>query len=190
MTGTTLLILGASFLGSTVFVIVIVLCVWSCQMSRQLSDFNEANTAEQIIVWRLDGEEWKRYLDYIHGPDRQWKDLAPLSCFCCRRASYDRLLDRQYGHIILYKNGFIIDELHLVSFRLYSLQGIEYLSTDQNPPSFGLRMHTFLHAGKNSRNVYFDLFAPSSVTQEQVLAIARSYNTGLSGFDRLNTILP
>ncbi|CAF3562538.1 unnamed protein product [Rotaria sp. Silwood1] len=158
-------------------------------MNKQWSDFNDNVSREQAIVWRLDGEEWIRYLNYIHGPARQWTELAPLSSFCCRRESYERLLNRQYGHIVLYGNGFIIDELHFVSFRIYSLLGIELQNFGEYPITLGLRFHTFLNAGKNSRNVYFDLFAPSSVTQEQVLRIAQWYNRRISGLDGLNMAL-
>ncbi|CAF4673404.1 unnamed protein product, partial [Rotaria magnacalcarata] len=66
-------------------------------MCIQLSDFNDPRILENAIVWRLDGEEWIRYLNYIHGPDRQWRAAAPLSSFCCRRASYEQLMNHQYG---------------------------------------------------------------------------------------------
>ncbi|CAF1501457.1 unnamed protein product, partial [Rotaria sordida] len=188
-TGTVLFVLGLTFAGSTFLMFPLIICIWSCQMSKQWSDFNDNINREQVIVWRFDGEEWIRYLNYIHGPDRQWTDLAPLSSFCCRRESYERLLNRQYGHIVLYGNGFIIDELHFISFRMYSLLGIELANFGEYPTILGLRFHTFLKAGKNSRNVYFDLFAPSSVTQEQLLTIAQSYNRNISGYGGLNTAL-
>ncbi|CAF4076526.1 unnamed protein product [Rotaria sordida] len=188
-TGTVLFVLGLTFAGSILLMFPLIICIWSYQMSKQWSDFNDNINREQVIVWRFDGEEWIRYLNYIHGPDRQWTDLAPLSSFCCRRESYERLLNRQYGHIVLYGNGFIIDELHFISFRMYSLLGIELANFGEYPTILGLRFHTFLKAGKNSRNVYFDLFAPSSVTQEQLLTIAQSYNRNISGYGGLNTAL-
>ncbi|CAF1548301.1 unnamed protein product [Rotaria magnacalcarata] len=188
-TATALFVIGLTFVGSTAFIIPLIICIWSCQMSRQWSDLKDNVSREQVIVWRFDGEEWIRYLNYIHGPDRQWRELAPLSCFCCRRESYERLQNRQYGHVVLYGNGFIIDELHFVSFRAYSLLGIELQNFGQQPTTLGLRFRTFLNAGKNSRNVYFDLFAPSSVTQEQLLTIAQWYNRSISGSNRLNMAL-
>jgi hypothetical protein len=142
-------------------------------VKRQFNDFNDIESREQPIIWRLEGEEWLRYLNYIHGPDRQWWIMNPFSSFCWRQSSYDRLSNRRYGHIVLFSKGFIIDELHFISFRTYSLTGIEILAADEQ--TRGLRIHTYLSAGKNSRNVYFDLFAPSSVPMAQVQAIARLF---------------
>ncbi|CAF4145943.1 unnamed protein product [Rotaria magnacalcarata] len=185
----TLLVFGASSLGTAVLITFIVVCVTRYQVHKQFGDFDNSTSLGQTSVWRLDGAEWIRYLNYIYGPDRQWTQLAPLSSFCCRRQSYDRLLNRQYGHIVFYSNGFIIDELYFIPFRLYSLQGIELLNIDQNSPTLGLRIHTYMKAGEHSRNVYFDLFAPSSITQEQLLTIARSYGTTVFGLNQTNVPL-
>ncbi|CAM2726253.1 unnamed protein product [Rotaria socialis] len=176
----SLYIAGLLLAGTFGLSALLVACIWSCQRCIQLSDFNDPRILENAIVWRLDGEEWIRYLNYIHGPDRQWR-AAPLSSFCCRRASYERLMNRQYGHIILYENGFIIDELYLISFRLYTLLGIEFQNFGLHPPTLGLRFRTFVRSGNSSRNVYFDLFAPSSISREQLGGIAQSYHRYTSG---------
>ncbi|CAF2157630.1 unnamed protein product [Rotaria magnacalcarata] len=172
---------GLILAGTFAFIALLVACIWSCQMCIQLSDFNDPRILENAIVWRLDGEEWIRYLNYIHGPDRQWRAAAPLSSFCCRRASYEQLMNHQYGHIIVYENGFIIDELYFISFRLYTLLGIESPNFGLHSPILGLRFHTLLRAGKNSRNIYFDLFAPSSISREQLRGIAQSYHRNAYG---------
>ncbi|CAF2029850.1 unnamed protein product [Rotaria magnacalcarata] len=177
----SLYIAGLILAGTFAFIALLVACIWSCQMCIQLSDFNDPRILENAIVWRLDGEEWIRYLNYIHGPDRQWRAAAPLSSFCCRRASYEQLMNHQYGHIILYENGFIIDELYFISFRLYTLLGIESPNFGLHSPILGLRFHTLLRAGKNSRNIYFDLFAPSSISREQLRGIAQSYHRNAYG---------
>ncbi|CAF2799649.1 unnamed protein product [Rotaria sp. Silwood2] len=118
-------------------------CAYS-KLKKQFSDLNDIESREQPIIWRLDSVEWIRYLNYIHGPNQQWTEVAPVSSFCCRRASYNRLIDRQYGHIVLYKNGLIIDELHFISFRQYSLQGVQLLHVDQQGYILGFRIHTYL----------------------------------------------
>ncbi|CAF2875598.1 unnamed protein product [Rotaria sp. Silwood2] len=163
-------------------------CTYS-KLKKQFSDLNDIESREQPIIWRLDSVEWIRYLNYIHGPNRQWTEVAPLSSFCCRRASYNRLIDRQYGHIVLYENGLIIDELHFISFRQYSLQGVQLLHVDQQGYILGFRIHTYLKAGDNSRNVYFDVFAPSSVTSEQLRTIVQSRNAKISDSSELYTTL-
>ncbi|CAF3732075.1 unnamed protein product [Rotaria socialis] len=97
-----------------------------------------------------------------------------------------RLLNRQYGHIVFYDNGFIIDELFFIQFRVYPLQRIELLNFDQNSQALGLRIHTNIGADENSGNVYFDLFAPSSITQEQLLTLALSYTNTVFGLNHSN----
>ncbi|CAF4357697.1 unnamed protein product, partial [Adineta steineri] len=44
-------------------------------------------------------------------------------------------------------------------------------------------------AGKNSRNCYFDLFAPPSVSLEQIQALARAYILQVSGGNALRSRL-
>ena len=172
-TNIVFLVLGSTLLGTSLLIALITGGYGYYIVKRQFNDFNDIESREQPTTWRLEGDEWLRYLNYIHGPDRQWRELTPLSSFCCRQSSYDRLSNRQYGHIILFSKGFIIDELHFISFRTYALTGVEILAADQQ--TRGLRIHTYLSAGKNSRNVYFDLFAPSSISMDQVQTIARSY---------------
>ncbi|CAF3978875.1 unnamed protein product [Adineta steineri] len=77
---------------------------------------------QQPVVCRLDGEQWVRYLNYTHDPNRIWTEKTRFSSFCCRRSTYERLMNRQYGHIILHENVLIIDELYFISFREYTLQ--------------------------------------------------------------------
>ncbi|CAF3269709.1 unnamed protein product [Rotaria sp. Silwood2] len=137
--------------------------------------FKHIENQAKTIFWRLDGEEWTRFLDYIHGPDRQWTYLPALSWFCCRRRSYERLMNRQYGHIILCEHGFIIDELHFISFRSFTLASIEVQNFGQDSSILGLRLHGRLSAGKSTRSVDFDLFAPSSIRREQLHAITEQY---------------
>ncbi|CAF0818230.1 unnamed protein product [Adineta steineri] len=150
-------------------------CATCCCIKQQFEDVNFSVTGQQPVVWRLDSEQWVQYLNYTHGPNRVWTEKARFSFFCCRRSTYKRLINRQYGHIILHENGLIIDELYFISFREYILQSIQILYIDQHPQIRGLRINTYLERGKNSRNCYFDLFAPSSVSLEQILSIAVTY---------------
>ncbi|CAF1390315.1 unnamed protein product [Rotaria sordida] len=117
---------------------------------------------------------WIRYLNYIHGSDRQWVEAGPLSSFCYRRESYERLSNHQYGHIVFYRNGFIIDELQ---------------NFGQQPLTLGLIFRTYFQADRNSRYVNFHLFAPSSNTRQQLVAIAQWYNQRISGSNGLNMAL-
>jgi len=179
------LTMGSTFLGMGILFILIGAGCGFYQLKRQHNDLNETENGQQPIVWRLDGEEWIRYLNYIHGPNRTWNEIAPLSCFCCRRSSYDRLMDRQHGYIVLYGNGLIIDELYFISFRQYSLLNIELLDVSQQEPRqriLGLRIYTYLKAGKNSRHCHFDVFAPSSVSSEQLKTIAQSYSAKMTNY--------
>ncbi|CAF1143612.1 unnamed protein product [Didymodactylos carnosus] len=183
------LIIGSTLLGMGLFMALVAGGCIFYKLKQQFNDLNEIEGGQEPIIWRLDGEEWVRYLNYMHGPNRRWTEMAPLSCFCCRRSAYDRLMDRQYGHIVFYGKGLIIDELYFISFRTYLLQGVQLLVADQQQQRLGLRIHTFLQAGKNSRNCYFDVFSPSSVTLEQLQAIIQSYNQRISGPDGLHTVI-
>ncbi|CAF1201891.1 unnamed protein product [Adineta steineri] len=134
------------------------------------------------------GEQWIRYLNYIHGPNRIWteRSSSSSSSFCCRRSTYKRLMNRQYGHIILHEKGLIIDELYFVSFRDYTLQGVKILYIDANSKIIGLRIHTYFQDGKYNHYCYYDLFAPSSVSLEQIQALARAYIIKISGISILD----
>lgn len=116
-TNIVFLVLGSTLLGTSLFIALIAGGYGYFIVKRQFNDFNDIESREQPTIWRLEGDEWLRYLNYIHGPDRQWRELAPLSSFCCRQSAYNRLSNRQYGHIVLFSKGFIIDELHFISFR-------------------------------------------------------------------------
>ncbi|UJR32429.1 hypothetical protein I4U23_019891 [Adineta vaga] len=171
----TLLVIGITFTSTGILIVLLAIGCGFYQLRRQINDLIDPRITQNPIIWRLDGAEWSHYLDYIHGPNRQWTQIAPLSSFCCRQSTYHRLMDRQYGHIVLYWNGLIIDELYLVSFRQYELQNIELMNFDPNQRIHGLRIHTYLKAGKNSRDCYFDVFAPSTVSLQELQAIIQSY---------------
>ncbi|CAF1457002.1 unnamed protein product, partial [Adineta steineri] len=127
-------------------------------MKQQFEDVNFSNNGQQPVVWRLYGEQWVQYLNYIHGPNRIWTEIGPLSSFSYRRSTYERLMNRQYGQIILHENGLIIDELHFVSFQQFTLQRVEILYIDQHPQIIGLRIHTHQQTGRTWSNCYFDYF--------------------------------
>ncbi|CAF1185971.1 unnamed protein product [Adineta ricciae] len=174
-TDLALLIMGSTFIGTGALIILLVIGCASCQFRKQMNDLTDPRITQNPIIWRYDGIEWSRFLDYIHGPNRQWTEVAPLSSFCCRQSTYNRLLDRQHGHVVLYWNGLIIDELHFVSFRQYELQTIEVMNFDPSQQIHGLRIHTYLKAGKNSRDCYFDVFAPSRVSLLELQGIVQLY---------------
>ena len=180
-TQTVLLLLGLTLLGTSLFMLPIVGgcgCYW---LKQQFNDLKDSEYRNLPCIWRLNGEEWIHYLNYIYGPNRQWLEADPLLCFCCRRSTYDRLINRQYGRIIFYRNGLIIDELYFVSFRRYSFRGVKLLNMGERQQMLGLRIYTRIRAGKHSRNCYFDVLAPSSVTSTQLQALAESYIGKMSG---------
>ncbi|CAF3513076.1 unnamed protein product [Adineta steineri] len=169
------LIFGGILMGTGIMYLLIGLCFDFCCIEQQFEDVNFSVNGQQPVVWRLYGKQWIRYLNYMYGPSPMWREADSLSCFCCRRSTYERLKNRQYGQIILHENGLIIDELYFVSFRDHTLQGVEILYIDQERQIIGLRIRTYLQTGKSSRNCYFDLFAPSSISLEQIQALARAY---------------
>ncbi|CAF1391178.1 unnamed protein product [Adineta steineri] len=169
------LIFGGILMGFGIVCALIGLCMNCCCIKQQFEDVNFSVNGQQPVVWRLDGEQWVRYLNYMHGPNRIWMGMGPLSCFCCRRSTYERLMNRQHGHIILHEKGLIIDELYFVSFRAYKLQGVEILYIEQYPQIIGLRIHTYVQTKGNNIYYDFDLFAPPSVSVEQIRALARAY---------------
>ncbi|CAF1004672.1 unnamed protein product [Adineta steineri] len=185
---TVCLALGGSLIFFGIVIVLTLLCDDLCR-EQQYEDVNFSVNGQQPVVWRLDGEPWVRYLKYIHGPNRMWTQMNPWSSFCCRLSTYERLMNRQYGHIILHEKGLIIDELYFVSFRAYTLEGVEILCIDQHPQIIGLRIHTYFQAGKNSRSCYYDLFAPSSVSFEQIQALARAYIIKIYGVSALRSPL-
>ncbi|CAF1516911.1 unnamed protein product [Adineta steineri] len=179
------LILGVILVSIGIMFALTCLCA-DCYTKQQVEDVNFSINGQQPVVWRLDGEQWVRYLNYIHGPNRIWKEIGPLLSFSSRRSTYERLMNRLYGQIILHENGLIIDELHFVSFRQFTLQRVEILYIDQHPRIIGLRIHTHQQTGKTWSNCYFDLFAPSSVSLEQIQALARAYIIKKSGVSALD----
>ncbi|CAF3709402.1 unnamed protein product [Adineta steineri] len=180
------LLFGGMLMGLGIMYLLIGLCFDCCCIEQKFEDIDFSVNAQQPVLWRLDGEQWVRYLNYIHGPNRIWIEIGPLSCFCCRRSTYERLMNRQYGQIILHENGLIIDELYFVSFRQHTLESVQILYTDQHPQLIGLRIHTYLQDGRTGRTCYFDLFAPPSVSLEQIQALARAYTTRISGVSALD----
>lgn len=73
------LALSSTILGSSLLRVLIVGACGSCIVKRECNDFNDIEAREQLIIWRLEGDEWLRYLNDIHSPDRQWLELTPLS---------------------------------------------------------------------------------------------------------------
>ncbi|CAF4213819.1 unnamed protein product, partial [Adineta steineri] len=55
------------------------------------------------------------------------------------------------------------------------LRNVQIIYIDQHPQIIGLRIHTYLEIKGTSGYSYFDLFAPSSVSLEQIQSIARAY---------------
>jgi hypothetical protein len=185
---------GSALLAIFIFFALVIICCLRCRWKNEFNELSVSENGQQPIIWRLDGDEWIRYLNYIHGPNREWRDTAALPCFCCRHSSYNRLLNRQFGHIILYANCIMIDQLHFISLRTHLVQSIRLLIVDQQQQRqiLGLRIHTFfdLIEGRNRRNrgnIYFDIFAPSSVSLEELRTIAQLYTGKIPGSDRFDT---
>jgi hypothetical protein len=150
--------MGSIFLGTSILVLLAYALYYFCVLKKQFNDLDNPAITQQPIIWRLDGEEWIRYLNYIYGPDRKWGQVDPLISFCCRQSTYDRVI-----------------------FRGYALQKIQLLNFNSHGQIQGLRIHTYFKDGKYSRDCYFDVFAPSSVSSEQLQIISQSYTGLMSG---------
>ncbi|CAF1251361.1 unnamed protein product [Adineta steineri] len=172
---------------SSIILVLACCCNNCCYIKQQFEDVDFSINGQQPVLWRLDGEQWARYLNYIYGPNRIWTERSSSSSFfCCRRSTYERLMNRQHGHIILHEKGLIIDELYFVSFRDYTLQDVKILYIDANSKIIGLRIHTYFQDGKYNHYCYYDLFAPSSVSLEQIQTLARAYIIKISGISVLD----
>ncbi|CAF0818660.1 unnamed protein product [Adineta steineri] len=182
------LTVGGTLLVSSIILVLARFCNNCCYIKQQFEDADFSVNGQQPVLWGLNGEQWVRYLNYIYGPNRIWteRSSSSSSSFCCRRSTYEQLMNRQYGHIILHENGLIIDELYFVSFRDYTLQDVKILYIDQNSKTIGLRIHTYFQDGKYNHYCYYDLFAPSSVSLEQIQALARAYIIKISGISVLD----
>lgn len=176
ITRTILCLVGYLISGIFGFSFVIVYCILSCIINAETNSFKLGEDEDQRIVWQITGEDWSRFIEYIYGPSRQWREEPCAPSFCCRRKTYERLRDRQYGHIILNKNGFIIDELYLVSFSINPLVRAELVNFGDDSQRQMLRMHIILTSGRHRSTVYFDLLPPSSVTQEQLKTLLQRYS--------------
>ena len=172
-----LFLTGMLFAGIAALSWLIVCCILGCMIWCQWNGFSQDISEDQLTIWQLTDSEWFHFLDYIYGPDREWLQKPCELSFCCRRKCYERLRNRQYGHIILHKKFFIIDELYLVSFRTYTLLRSEIVNVGTSPTRRFLRMYVMLTGPKNHSEIYFDLLAPSSVEDEQLQALVQYYNT-------------
>ncbi|CAF1493254.1 unnamed protein product [Adineta ricciae] len=173
---TLLFSFGITIFGFAIFLTSLICCVWPFYMKRLFKGLDYNEIGGDMTVWKFDGDEWIRFLNYISGPNRKGTNADYFTFFCCRRQSYEELINRQYGHVILYRNGFVIDQLYFVPFRRYNLVNTELKNFNEDLSILGLRFQTYLQAGKYSRMVYFDIFAPSSIPRSQLMGLVYSYN--------------
>jgi hypothetical protein len=113
-------------------------------------------------------------LEYTYGPNRSSTTFSCLP-WTCRQEKYNRLKNRNYGHIIFTVNGFIIDELQIFRFeRKILLTSIELV--DLFNQQILLRFHTlYLRLLKEKKRVNnqdikkasikFDIFVPNTFYQ-------------------------
>lgn len=89
-------------------------------------------------VMRIDGEQWKRFVTYfcstVEGP-------YGVRCRCCcrqqRQQRYQRLLQRNYGHIVFGSLGFMVDELYCTTYDAHVVLNVEVLSKIGDPNNQG-----------------------------------------------------
>ncbi|CAF1658251.1 unnamed protein product [Adineta ricciae] len=186
LVNTLLFSFGITIFGFAIFIASLICCIWPFYMKRLFKGLDYNEIGGDMIVWKFDDDEWIRFLNYIFGPNQKGTNADYFTFFCCRRQSYEELINRQYGHVILYRNGFVIDQLYFVPFRRYNLINTELKYFNENLSISGLRFQTYLQAGKHSRMVYFDIFAPSSITQSQLMGLVYLYNRKKIDPDVLN----
>ncbi|CAF1321874.1 unnamed protein product [Rotaria sp. Silwood1] len=110
---------GISFFTSTIITIRLLVKhkYYYHQLNLVFSDTTEP------IIWRLDGNEWIKYLEYIFGPNRSPQFEQIFSCWFCRRKKFAQLATRGYGYIIFVENAIIIDELFIYDLNRIPITG-------------------------------------------------------------------
>ncbi|CAF0885209.1 unnamed protein product [Rotaria sordida] len=93
---------------------------------RQLNLIFDQTTGP--IVWRLDGNEWITYLEYVFGPNRSSQFAEIFSSWFCRRKKFARLVTRGYGYIIFIENAIIIDELFIYDLNHILINGSQLIT--------------------------------------------------------------
>lgn len=80
-------------------------------------------------VMRINGEQWKRFVTYFY---RTAVRPCGVRCwwFCGQqhRQRYQRLLQRNHGHIVFGSLGFMVDELFCTTYDTHTVLNVELLS--------------------------------------------------------------
>ncbi|UJR11329.1 hypothetical protein I4U23_015510 [Adineta vaga] len=124
---------------------------------------------ETII--QLDNEIWQQQVDSIK------KTVPPkMARKHCLTANFGRVRKRQYGHIVLAKEGIAVDELTIIKYNAYVIRRIELINNTVQT-GFILRLflvqRTVMYDEKSLSNdeITFELylFMPIGIPIEQVI---------------------
>ena len=74
-------------------------------------------------VMRINGEQWKRFVTYFYGTAVRCGWL----CGQQHRKRYQRLLQRNHGHIVFGSLGFMVDELFCTTYDTFIVLNVELL---------------------------------------------------------------
>ncbi|CAF1511664.1 unnamed protein product [Adineta ricciae] len=81
----------------------------------------------ELCVLELKDEQWSRYLAYFFAKKNQY-----IGCSRCRIVCKTRrkaLEHRGFGHVVISRSGFMIDELYYATFAMYSVLNVDRLTT-------------------------------------------------------------
>jgi hypothetical protein len=147
-------------------------CAYACCPSDDYDQLNK--NIERVIL--IDGETWQHQVDAIQASHLPGNIVG----FFGRGEIYRRLKKRTYGHIVLAKEGIILDELILILYEKLIVLGVERLTNSETQAGFILRVHLltryFLVGGlsKGAPTMFHvDLFMPPQMESQDVDYIAR-----------------
>jgi hypothetical protein len=110
-------------------------------------------------VIRIEGDQWKRFITYFYSASGRPSGVYGW-WFCCKGCGqhYQRLLLRNYGHVVFSSLGFMVDELYCITYDEYVvlnvelLQMIEGTNEDSNEPIVDMVMRVWLRPRVENRN--------------------------------------
>ncbi|CAF3225260.1 unnamed protein product [Rotaria sp. Silwood2] len=162
---------GISFFTSTI--ITIRLLVKHEYYYRQLNLIFDQTT--EAIIWRLDGNEWIQYLEYIFGPNGSPQLATIFSSWFCHRKKFARLATRGYGYIIFVENAIVIDELFIYDLNRIPITGGQLITFANQQlvlrlyfqPNIIFKSKTNIHNNIDTMCRQVDLFVPKVLQEPQ-----------------------
>jgi hypothetical protein len=147
-------------------------CGYCCCPSESYDQMR--NNVDKVIL--LEGETWQHQVDAIQAGSLPSNVVG----FIGRDAKYRRLKKRPYGHIVLAREGIILDELLDILYETLIVRSIDRITNTGTQTGFILRVHLvtrFYVVGgfsKGTPTIFdVDLFMPPQMTSQDVENIAQ-----------------